>query len=117
MDNNDGNLLGPVTTAFENLEFPLDVKESMFLLLSLPGLLSVVHTMFRVEKEIFRKVIQRSAPRETSHVWHGMREKMGQVLEKFSPPMFSEFTPEQRQDPDKVIEYSKGKYCGGYREE
>ncbi|TRZ14758.1 hypothetical protein HGM15179_012360 [Zosterops borbonicus] len=31
----------PVTTAFENFEFPLDMKESMFLLLDLHGLLSV----------------------------------------------------------------------------
>lgn len=43
----------PVKTAFEDFEFPLDVKESMCLLLGLPDLLSAVHTMFRVTKEIF----------------------------------------------------------------
>ncbi|KAJ7423281.1 hypothetical protein BTVI_10489 [Pitangus sulphuratus] len=47
----------PGTTTFENSEFPLDVKESMFLLLTLPGLLNVVHTMFRVKKEISMEVI------------------------------------------------------------
>lgn len=38
----------PGTTTFEDFEFLLGVKESMFLLLSLPGLLSVIHTMFRL---------------------------------------------------------------------
>lgn len=64
--------LGLVTTAFENFDFSLDVKESMILLLILPGLLSVVYTMFGVTKEISMKVIQRSAPRMHSHEWHGM---------------------------------------------
>ncbi|KAF4794900.1 hypothetical protein TURU_097774 [Turdus rufiventris] len=94
----------PVTTVFENFEFPLDVMESLFLLLSLPGLLTAVHNMFRVRTEIFGEVIQRSAPRVNSHEWHGMREKMGQFLEDFSALMICEFTPEQLQDPDKVTE-------------
>lgn len=34
--------LRPVTTALEDFEFPLDIKESMLLLLSLPGLFSEV---------------------------------------------------------------------------
>lgn len=58
--------LRPGTTTSENFEFPLGVKESMFLLLCLPGLLSVVHTMFKMTKEIFRKAIQRSSLREDS---------------------------------------------------
>lgn len=44
----------PVTTACKNFEFPLDVKDSMFLLQSLPGPLSEVHTKFRVRTEIYR---------------------------------------------------------------
>lgn len=53
----------PVTSAFENFQFPLDIKESLFLLLSLPGLLSAVYTTFRIKKELSREVIQRSAIR------------------------------------------------------
>lgn len=53
-------------TVFEDLEFLLDVQASMFLLLALPSLLSAVHTMFRVTKEIFRRVFQRSALRVDS---------------------------------------------------
>lgn len=43
----------PVKTAFEDFEFPLDVKECMCFLLGLPGLLSAVHNTFRITKEIF----------------------------------------------------------------
>lgn len=52
----------PGTITFEDFEFPLGVKESMFLLLSLPGLLSAVHTMFRVRTGISREVVLRPAP-------------------------------------------------------
>ncbi|KAJ7415200.1 hypothetical protein BTVI_38934 [Pitangus sulphuratus] len=74
----------PITTAFEIFEFPLDVKESMCLLLSLSDLLSVVYIMFRVKKEISREVIQRSTLRVDSQEWHGMWEKIGQYLEDFN---------------------------------
>lgn len=62
--------LRPVTTPVENFSLPLDVKESMFLLLGLPGLLRVVRIIFI--EEIFREAFQRSALRVGSHVWHGM---------------------------------------------
>lgn len=64
--------LRPVTTPIEDFSFPLDIKESMFLLLGLPGLLSAVHTMFRVTEEIFREAFQRSALRTSSPEWHEM---------------------------------------------
>lgn len=68
----------------ENFQFPLNAKESMLLLLNLPGLLSKVHTPFRVTKEISREAIQRSASKVDSHRWYGMWEDMGQYLEDFS---------------------------------
>lgn len=46
--------------ACEKLFFPLVVKECMFLL-CLVCLLGVIYTMFRVKKDISRRVIQRSA--------------------------------------------------------
>ncbi|KAJ7419308.1 hypothetical protein BTVI_26046 [Pitangus sulphuratus] len=55
--------------------------------------------------------------RVDSHEWHGMWEKMGQFLGKFSTPIVWKFIPEQLQDPDKVTEYLQGKCCGNSREE
>lgn len=100
-----------MTTAFESFEFPLYVKESLFLLLSLPGLLSAVHTMFRVTKEIFRKVILRSPPGVDSQEWHVMWQKQ----DCFAPVVWK-FSPEQLQNPNKVGEYLKEKCCGNSRE-
>lgn len=107
--------LRPVTTDFESFGFPLCVKESMLLLLSLPGLLSGLHIMFRVRAEISREVIQTSAPKgeQTCTAW----EKMGQVLGKFSATMVWKFTPKEVQDPVKVTEYLQGECCGNSREE
>ncbi|GAB0189166.1 hypothetical protein GRJ2_001381900 [Grus japonensis] len=45
-----------------------------------------------------------------------MWESMGGYLETFSPPIVWSFTPEQLQDPDKVVEYLKGKCCGDSKE-
>ncbi|GAB0206560.1 hypothetical protein GRJ2_003121600 [Grus japonensis] len=45
-----------------------------------------------------------------------MWESMGGYLKIFSPPMVWSFTPEQLQDPDKVVEYLKGKCCGDSKE-
>lgn len=52
----------------------------MFLLLSLAGLLSAVYIMFRY---ISREVIQTSALRVDSHEWHGVWEKMSQLLKDY----------------------------------
>ncbi|RMC04402.1 hypothetical protein DUI87_19224 [Hirundo rustica rustica] len=41
--------------------------------------------------------------------WHRIWKEMGQYLENFPPPMIWKFTPEQLQDPVKVIGYVKGK--------
>ncbi|GAB0209028.1 hypothetical protein GRJ2_003368500 [Grus japonensis] len=45
-----------------------------------------------------------------------MWESMGGYLETFSPPVVWNFTPEQLQDPDKMVEYLKGKCCGDSKE-
>ncbi|TRZ08097.1 hypothetical protein HGM15179_019009 [Zosterops borbonicus] len=95
------NYSKPVTTALDNYNFPLDVKERVFLLLSLPGLLRVFYTMLRVTEDIFGKAFQKSAPGVDSYKWHGMWEDMGQYSKDFSPPMVWKFTPKQLQDPNK----------------
>lgn len=73
--------------------------------------------LHRVRTEISGKVIQRSAPRVHSPECHGMWEKMGKCLRKFSALMVWKFTPEQQQDPGKVTEYLWGEFCGNSREE
>ncbi|GAB0189130.1 hypothetical protein GRJ2_001378300 [Grus japonensis] len=45
-----------------------------------------------------------------------MWESMGGYLETFSPPMVWSFTPEQLQDPEKMVEHLKGKCCGDSKE-
>ncbi|GAB0207330.1 hypothetical protein GRJ2_003198600 [Grus japonensis] len=106
-----GSLL--VTAAFENFESPWNVQASMFLLL---GLLNVFQVLFRVSKNCFKNTTQGSSPRLNGQGWHGMWESMGKYLETFSPPMVWGFTPEQLQDPDKMVEYLKGKCCGYSKE-
>lgn len=66
---------------FRILNSCFDVKESIFLLLSLPCLLSTVYTIFRVRTEISREIVQRSALRVDGHEKHRGWERMGQFLE------------------------------------
>lgn len=63
-------------------------------------------------KIFFKNTTQRSAPRLSSHGWHGMWENMG----SFPSPMVRNFMPEQLQDPDEVTEYLKAKVCGYSKE-
>lgn len=65
------------TTVFENAEFPLDLKDSIILLLVLLCLLCMVYTMFRDRTRICREVVQRPAMGVDSHEWHGMWEYTG----------------------------------------
>lgn len=70
----------PIATAVKNSEFPLDVKESMFLLLGLP-----VHcTLYLEPRKISREVIQRSVLKWDSNEWHRTYEDMGQCFQDFS---------------------------------
>lgn len=87
----------PVTAAFENSRFPLDVKESMLWLLCVLHILSMVWTrlrvstvnsMFRFQTKISQKVIQRSALTVDNHEWHERWEKTGQLLNVYSHQWF-----------------------------
>ncbi|KAK4807219.1 hypothetical protein QYF61_024339 [Mycteria americana] len=53
----------------------------------------------------FRNIIQRSAPRPDSYEWQGVWHSMGKCLGRWAPPVFWNFTPEQVQDPEKLVEY------------
>ncbi|MCQ4187479.1 hypothetical protein FK515_28195, partial [Klebsiella pneumoniae] len=101
-----------VTSALENFEYPWDVQASILLLLCV---LNGFQMLFRI-KQLFTKFTRRSAWRLDGQGWHGMWEKTGRYLENFSPPMVWNFTPEQLQNPDEVIEYLKEK-CHSYSKE
>lgn len=86
---------------FEGFEYPCDVETSMVLL---RATLDAVRALLRL-KRVFKSTTQRSAQR------HGMGENVGKYLENLAPPKVWNFTPKQLQDPDREMEYLKGKCC------
>ncbi|KAJ7420117.1 kinetochore scaffold 1 [Willisornis vidua] len=104
----------PATTVFENTEFPLDVKDSIILLLVLL-FLCTVYTTLRVRTGPSREVFWRPALGMDVE-WHGKWEDISQYLENFSPPMIWKFTSEQLQDPVRIIRNVKGKCSGSPRD-
>ncbi|KAK4810942.1 hypothetical protein QYF61_013350 [Mycteria americana] len=101
------HLLRLTTIAFENFEYPLDVQTSMFLLLCL---LNVCQALFQV-KQLIKNTTQRSAPRLDSYEWQGVWESMGKCLGQWAPPVFWNFTPEQVQNAEKLVEYLEKVCC------
>lgn len=57
---------------FENIPFPLDVKDALFFLLILLTLLYTTYSTFRIRAEISIEVVQISAPVVENPEWHGM---------------------------------------------
>ncbi|KAM9644848.1 uncharacterized protein ACIBXB_013057 [Morphnus guianensis] len=101
-----------VTMAFENFgkfEYPWDVETSMDLLLGTSMVLNVVQALFKV-KQLF-KITQRSAPKLDNYEWQGVWGSMGKYLEKWAPPMFWKFTPEQVQNPEELVKYLEKVCC------
>lgn len=49
------------------------------------------------------------ALRQCGYGWQGTWENMDRCLERFTPPMVWNFSPEQVWNPDEVIEYLGGK--------
>ncbi|XP_074878635.1 uncharacterized protein LOC142028689 [Buteo buteo] len=105
----------PVTMVFENFEkfeYSWDVGTSMVLalLLGISMLLNVVQLLFKV-KQLFKKITQRSAPRLDNYEWQGVCGSMGKYLEKWAPPVFWKFTPEQVQNPEELVKYLEKVCC------
>ncbi|KAK4807067.1 hypothetical protein QYF61_018408 [Mycteria americana] len=67
-------------------------------------------TVSRVSKQ-FKNIIQRSAPRLDSYEWQGVWNSMGKCLGRWAPPVFWNFTPEQVQNPEKLVEYLEKVCC------
>ena len=98
-------LLSPelVTVALQDVEYPWDTQTSMFLLLCL---LNALQVLFKV-KQLLRNLIRRSVLRRDICEWQGVWEDMGRFLGQWAPPVFWTFTPEQLQNPKKLVECLK----------
>ncbi|KAK4806846.1 hypothetical protein QYF61_012567 [Mycteria americana] len=72
------------------------------LLLVLLG--NTVSILSKISKQ-FKNIIQRSAPRLDSYEWQGVLDSTGKCLGWWAPPVFWNFTPEQVQNPEKLVEY------------
>jgi len=96
-----------VLTAFENFEYPWDAQASTLLLFCLPNGFWV---LFRV-KQVVQNIVQRPAPGLDSCEWLGVWGSMGKYLGQWAPLVFFKLTPEQVQDPDKLVKYLQKVCC------
>jgi len=88
-----------VVTAFENFKYPWDAQASTLLLFCL---LNGLQVLLRV-KQVVKNIVQRPAQGPDSCEWLGVWDSMGKYLGQWAPPVFLKLTPEQVQDPDKLI--------------
>ena len=103
-----------LASLLENVPFPLNVKETIFLVLNLVSLLYIVCCISRMRAEISRRAdeIPDSGidPGVENPKWCGKWENMGQILKEFSDPIVWDFPHEQIQNPVEVGKYLKEKY-------
>jgi len=93
--------------AFENFEYLWDAQASVFLLFCL---LNGLQVLFRV-KQVVKNILQRPAPGPDSCEWLGMWDSMGRCVGQWAPPVCFKLTPEQVQNPDKLVKHLQ-KVCG-----
>ncbi|XP_050842377.1 uncharacterized protein LOC127060973 [Serinus canaria] len=103
-----------VASLLENVQFPLNVKETIFLVLNLVSLLYIACCISRMRAEISRRAdeIPDSGidPGVENPKWCGKWENMGQILKEFSDPIVWDFPHEQIQNQVEVGRYLKEKY-------
>jgi len=90
-----------VLKAFENFEYPWGAQASRFLLLCL---LNGLQVLFRA-KQVVKNILQRPAPGPDSCEWLGVWDSRGRCLGQWTAPMFFKLTPEQIQNPAKLVKY------------
>ncbi|XP_071886614.1 uncharacterized protein [Anas platyrhynchos] len=90
---------GLITAAFEYFGYPW----SDIILL----LLVLVFVFFPKVKQFIKNIIQGPVPRQSSCGGQGVCGDLGRYLSQFSPPMVRNFTPEQVQNPRKLVECLK----------
>ena len=104
------SLVTVVFENFENFEYPWNVETNLVVLLGTSMFLNVVQVLFRV-KQLFKRITQRSAPRLKSYEWQGVWGSMGKCLGWWAPPVFWNFTLEQVQNPEKLVEHLEKVCC------
>ncbi|XP_041270482.1 uncharacterized protein LOC121341206 [Onychostruthus taczanowskii] len=110
-----------VTSLFENVQFPLNVKETIFLAFNLLSLFYTVWSVYKMKAEISRGV--RETPdsgvkqSRKNLDWSGKWEEMGQTLKEFSDPIDWDFPSDQIQNPIEVAKYLREKCHGNTKEE
>jgi len=90
-----------VLRAFEDFQNQWDAQARTLLLFCL---LNGFQLLFRV-KQVVKNIVQRPAPRPDSCEWLGVWDSMGRCLGQWAPPVFFKLTPEQVQNPDKLVKY------------
>ncbi|XP_059729002.1 uncharacterized protein LOC132341438 [Haemorhous mexicanus] len=103
-----------VTSLLENVQFPLNVKETIFLVFNLVSFFYTVCCISRMRAEISRQADETPDsgvdPGVENPKWCGKWENMGQILKEFSDPIVWDFLHEQIQNPAEVGKYLKEKY-------
>ncbi|RMC17102.1 hypothetical protein DUI87_05679 [Hirundo rustica rustica] len=100
-----------VKSLLENAEFPLSVKETIFLVCHLVSLLYTVCSFSRIWAEISRGADESPDPGRGNPEWCGEWEDMGQLLKEYSDPVVWDFPPEQIQNPVELGKYLKERDC------
>lgn len=97
-----GHNMGGDFLSFWEFWICLGCPGTMLLLLYL---LNVSQVLFGVTWSFFKHITQRSALSLESYEGQGAWQSMGKCLGKWSPPMLWNLTPEQMQDPEKLVKY------------
>ncbi|RMB94860.1 hypothetical protein DUI87_28664 [Hirundo rustica rustica] len=106
-----------VESLLEKVEFPLSVKETIFLVCHLVSLLYTVCSFSRIWAEISRGADETPDPGRGNPERCGEWEDMGQLLKEFSDPVVWDFPWEQIQNPVELGKYLKGRYHDGSKGE
>ncbi|KAM4879532.1 uncharacterized protein FYW23_015576 [Sylvia borin] len=108
------------TSLLENVQFPLSVKETIFLAFNLVSFVYTVCSLYKMKAEISKGANETSdlgvKPTKGNLEWSGKWEDMGQILKEFSDPIVWDFPSEQIQNPAEVAKYLKEKCRGNTKE-
>jgi len=96
-----------VLMAFENFEYLWDAQTITLLLFCL---LNGFWVLFRV-KHVVKNIVQRPALGLDSSEWLGVWDSMGKCLGQWASPVSLKLTPEQVQNPDKLVKYLQKVCC------
>ncbi|XP_077049308.1 uncharacterized protein LOC143696613 [Agelaius phoeniceus] len=103
-----------VASVVKDVQFPLNVRETIFLVFNLVTFLYTVCCLSRMRAEISRRADETPDlgvdPGVKHPEWCGKWEEMGHILKEFSDPIVWDFPHKQIQNPAEVGKYLKEKY-------